>query len=480
MPENNGVRKPAAAGRFYPAEKEILARMVNDFLRNAKQCDIGPQTIKAIVVPHAGYVFSGATAGAAFACARDLNFETAVILGAGHTAGIKTAALYGKGSFSTPLGSLEIDGELSDYLIAKHPALFDVAPSAHLKEHSIEVQLPFLQTIKSKARILPVLLNFADAKTASAIGRALADALEGKKALIIASTDLSHYPPQAAARKGDLSTLKALEIAARINAPEYFAKAVEMLMARKLPGFETACCGEAAVMAAIAAACSLGADDFRLIEYSNSGQVPGADSENTVGYGAGAFVRRGGKAEVMDLTPEHKTELLKLARLSLETKLDSGRAYAPELSDRPIFNVPAAAFVTLTSDGDLRGCIGSLEPADTLQDAVCRLAVSAGFEDPRFEALTRVELAGIKIEISVLSPLRQITGPDEIVPGRHGVLIRKGRSGGTYLPQVWEHFNDDREKFMASLCAEKAGLPPDAWKKPGADIYVYTAQVFEE
>ncbi len=273
--------------------------------------------------------------------------------------------------------------------------------------------------------------------------------------------------------------LKTLETATRANAPAYFSLAEEFIMQQRLPGLATACCGIAAVMAGVAACCALGSNDFSVTDYTNSAHAEGADANRVVGYGGGVFIGRPQRPEELALTAAEKKELLLLARQSIRHNLKAGVALKTDFSEVPVFNIPAALFVSLHKGGNLRGCIGSLEPENTMQNAVCELACSAAFNDPRFTPVSAPELDEIKIEISVLSPLRLAASPDEIIPGLHGVLVRHGRRGGTYLPQVWQHFGGNKDKFMNSLCAEKAGLEPDAWKKD-AQLFVYTATVFSE
>jgi len=468
MAEN--VRLAAAAGGFYPAEPAVLAKMAEGFVSGGKRV---PGEILALLVPHAGYVYSGATAGAGFSVLKNLDFETAVILGAGHRVAVSGAALSPAKFFSTPLGRVEVDSGFCAELKKSSPLFTDMA-EAHEEEHSIEVQLPFLQSLGRKIKIVPVLLNMAEPRAAGEIGSALAKTLAGKKALIIISSDLSHYPPAETAGKIDLSVVRSLSAAARLGDAGYFSLSAEFLSARGEPGVDTVCCGQAAVLAGAVAAITLGADDFELIKYSNSGDVKGADKESVVGYAAGAFVKTGRKKEPLELSEKEKKLLLQIARRSVE----SGRPEKMPLSGFPVLNLPAAVFVTLHKRGALRGCIGSLEPEKSLQDAVAGCAVSSAFSDPRFEPVSPEELGQIDIEISVLSPLKK-AGHEEIVPGKHGVVVKKGFRGGTYLPQVWEHFGT-KERFLDSLCAEKAGLPAEAWREKGTELFIYTVGIIKE
>jgi AmmeMemoRadiSam system protein A len=231
--------------------------------------------------------------------------------------------------------------------------------------------------------------------------------------------------------------------------------------------------------AGAAAALELGCNDFELEHYTHSGKVSGDDAA-VVGYGAGFFTGVSPKpAGALELSAGMKTELLALARGSISARLKTGKTPSQPLNPRPEFNQPAAIFVTLTVGGQLRGCIGSLEPRSTLADMTASFAGSAAFEDPRFAPVTEAELKKIKIEISLLSPLERVAGPEEVQKGVHGVYVKAGRRSGTYLPQVWEHF-ETRAEFLTSLCLEKAGLSGGAWKDGSAELYTYTVEHFSE
>jgi AmmeMemoRadiSam system protein A len=199
-----------------------------------------------------------------------------------------------------------------------------------------------------------------------------------------------------------------------------------------------------------------------------------------VGYGAGFYTAVKPKPPAaLQLDAAMRAELLALARGSISACLKTGRSPEQPLAERPEFNQPAAVFVTLTAGGNLRGCIGSLEPRGTLTDMVAAYACAAALEDPRFPPLSEAELKKVKLEISLLSPMERAAGPQAVKEGVHGVYVKSGRRSGTYLPQVWEHFGS-KEEFLSSLCAEKAGLPAGAWKDGSAELYTYTAEHFEE
>ena len=470
------LRKTAAAGRFYTDDPKKLTKDVSAYLRGGA-APVGK--LFGLLVPHAGYEYSGAAAGAVLGCLKDRDFDTLVILATGHTMGLSRGALPAEGSFDTPLGPVEIDGEFCRELL-KEKKLFESSPAAHAAEHAVEVQLPFLRALKAGAvKIVPVLFNTTDAALLEQAGRAIGRAMKTRKALLCVSSDLSHYPPGNIAEMSDRSVLLALRQAMRNSNPGYFDLANGLLLAKASAWLDTTACGQAAMTAGAAAALELGANDFELSVYTHSGKVSGDDS-SVVGYGAGFFTQAKLKpAGGLELDGRMKKELLALARSSIAARLKTGKTAEQPLNAKPEFNQPAAVFVTLTLGGDLRGCIGSLEPRGTLCDMVAAYAGAAAFEDPRFEPESEAELKKLEIEISVLSPLEAAAGHGAVREGVHGVYLKCGRRSGTYLPQVWEHFKG-KDEFLTSLCMEKAGLPADAWKEKSTAIYTYTVDCFSE
>jgi len=464
------------AGKFYEADPLKLRASVSGFL---KPCPPPAGVVRGFLAPHAGYSYSGAAAGSVFARVKELPFDTLVIMATGHTMPLKKGALVSGGSFETPLGSVEIDADFCAELL-KEKKLFEDLPRAHAEEHAVEVQLPFLQAVKGPAvKIVPLLFNSDDTALLAEAGRAVGRAMKGRRALFCVSSDLSHYPPGDVAEMSDRSVLLALRQAMRNSSPDYFGLANRLLLAKAVGFMDTTACGQAAMTAGAAAALELGGNDFELGLYTHSGKISGDDTA-VVGYGAGFFTEVSPKpAGGLDLGGKMKAELLALARGSIAACLKTGKTLSVPLSPRPEFNQPAAVFVTLTLGGRLRGCIGSLEPRGTLADMVGAYAGAAAFEDPRFEPVGEADLKKLKIEISVLSPLEQVAGPEAVKQGVHGVYVKSGRRSGTYLPQVWEHF-DKKEDFLSSLCSEKAGLAAGAWKEKSTVLYIYTVDNFSE
>ena len=470
------IKKATVAGRFYPKESLKLKDNVISYLRETEP---SKNKIYGLLVPHAGYVYSGSVAGEGFSHIKEIDFDTIVFLGAAHTMHMDGAALMEEGFFETPLGQVEIDSKITRDLLKKSK-VFENIPQAHQGEHSIEVQLPFLQVLsKKKFKIVPIVLNTKNLKTLYKVGKVVAEAIKGKKTLICISSDLSHYPTGDTAVKTDLAIMEALRIAVKNGDLSYFDLANKLVLSKARYEMDTSACGEAAIIAGTVACMELGADDFKLLRYTHSGKISG-DESNVVGYGAGVFIENKNKsAGAEEFNEDMKNHLLHYARQSIAYRHKNKKEMTMFLSEVPRFNVPAAVFVTLTENGALRGCIGTMEPKNTLLDAVINFASAAAFEDHRFSPLSEEELKNIKIEISILSPMLKVESYKDVEKGKHGVLIKKGNSSGTYLPQVWEHFKN-RDEFLSSLCAEKAGLPALAWKKESTDIFVYTVDSFKE
>ncbi len=466
------ARPAAVAGTFYPADPAALSARVDSWLAAPKGFKPEPG-VKAILAPHAGYDFSGPMAGLAYRHAGD-SYDTVVVLATGHTEGVKGAALLASDAYETPLGKVEPDRELAAALMKTSP-LFEDRPSAHRREHAVEVQLPFLQRrLKKPFKLLPAVLNTTNLGDLKKIGAALAAALKGRRALIVISADFSHYPPRDVAGAAD----RTMALAIASMDPALVQGSAAMMSAQGLPGLETCACGEAAVIAGMEAARLLGARSFLALKVSDSyAENPRLTGPSrVVGYISGLFLKKG-EPPALDLKPAQKEALLKEARRELERAFSRDNRPAA-LDPDPRLNLPGAAFVTLKKNGALRGCVGTVEPAMTLANAVRYGAYSAAFRDGRFSPVEEEELRAIKVEVSVLSPMRPVKAAD-IKPWKHGVLAVAGRKSGLFLPQVWEQI-PDKEEFLAEICSQKAGLPRDCWKDPATSLYYFTVDAFEE
>jgi len=503
------VREPVAAGAFYPAEAAALRKSVERFINQARPAK-EPGELVALIVPHAGYEYSGKVAGCAYRQIVGRKYDDVVIVGPSHQVPFRGAALSGAAAWRTPLGEVPIDRE-AESAIAAADSRARVLPDGHALEHSIEVQLPFLQVALKGFHIAPVsMMDFGDVNCES-LAKALVAIARRKKMLLIASSDMSHYPSYEDAVRVDKRTLKAIE-SLDARAVE---KAAALEMGKRTPNLQTALCGEGPVKTILMAARGLGANRVRVLCRANSGDVPGGTRSQVVGYCAVAIYRvKGLRAPAaresggfQSLNLSQQTRLLRLARTAIENYLDSlaglpGRAgqggQARKIAECPsgpreglqdpssrgtdkdeALLQPVGAFVTVKEQGRLRGCIGTTEARGPLCAAVRDMAIAAAVHDPRFRPVTREELPRVTIEVSVLSPLRRVSGAAEVDIAKHGVVVEYNGRSGVFLPQVARETGWSRETLLSELCEQKAGLPRDAWKH-GAALYVFTVQEFHE
>lgn len=476
-------REPAVAGRFYPADPIRLEAAVRGFLGDALPAG-GEPTI-AIVVPHAGYIYSGQIAADGYRRAMSGTYDLVVILGTNHTApGFRGVSIHEGPGFRTPLGVAPIDTALAAELIAADPEfVFD--PEVHALEHSIEVQVPFVQIAFPGTRILPVIVGRPDPGLCERFGRALAKAVGRRRVLVVASSDLSHYPAHDDASATDAAVLAAV---ARIDAPA-LRRAIETERAKGIPRLETCACGEAPILTAIAAAKALGATRGVVLSYANSGDTPVGDLDRVVGYGAVAFGRGPAGQDVSALTPlaaapvdaslhlADKRALLDFARRSIERYLTTGtaplaRGLPPTLARKQ------GVFVTLWKAGKLRGCIGHTAEDLPLGQVTGMMALRAAFADARFSPIEPSEIGEIDIEVSVLGPLVRIASPEAITIGEDGVVMRKAGRSAVFLPEVPVEQGWDWAELLEHLCA-KAGLPEGSWRD-GGEFFTFHSVRFRE
>lgn len=466
--EPDKVRQPAVAGAFYPEDAEELATMVDTFLGAVEDTDGEPI---ALIVPHAGYVYSGWVAAYAFKQLEGVAYDTIVIVGPNHRhATFQDISVYAEGVFQTPLGYIPIDEETAQVLVdSDERIVFD--PQVHTSEHSIEVELPFLQRIYQDFEIVPIIVGQPTEENIEVLTEALVQVLSDKKALIIASSDMSHYPSYEDAVRVDNATLAAIET----MAPQTVLATIVDNMTRGVPNLGTCLCGQGPVLTAMKVASRLGANQVTVLQYANSGDSPfvAADKSSVVGYGAVMLWRY----EPPSLSEGEKARLLTIARESIAQYLEEAALPHFTITEANLLR-KSGAFVTLEQGGELRGCIGHILAQQPLHTTVQRAAVNAATEDSRFPPLSLEELEEISIEISVLSPLKRVTDIEEIEMGKHGLVIVAEGKSGLLLPQVANQEGWSREEFLQAVC-RKAGLPEDAWRQ-GAGLYTFTAIVFGE
>ncbi len=463
------VRKPAVAGMWYPDNPDELTNMLDGFFANADLPD-SLRSIKlcGILSPHAGYVYSGQVAAYGYSLVSPGDFDTVILLGSSHHYLEDIVSIYDCDSYSTPLGEVPIDNDIFKSIISADKR-FVSQPKLHLKEHSNDAQLPFLQHRLNDFRIVPVITSTRDKKLLKKLSSAIIEAIRqsGKRVLIVESSDMSHYHDYRTAMNMDRRTIDLIT-----------GKDWEQL-GRAIENGDCELCGYSSLMVFIDIMKYYGAEESALLKYANSGDAVGdTSSSRVVGYSSIVFYQK--KQEEHSMNDKQREYLLKLARTSIETYMKTGKKHNPERPDDQELCAERAVFVTLNKGQNLRGCIGQMIAREPLYQAVNNMAFSAAFHDPRFSQVTSAELDRITIEISVLSPMQRISDWQSIRLGTDGVWVRKGYASGVYLPQVATETGWDLPTFLGSLCAHKAGISPDAFKDPDTEIYIFQVDKFSE
>ena len=500
------IREPSVSGAFYPSNPQELSKMINSFFEKVNENKLPSRDcrIYGIIVPHAGYVYSGQVASYGFKCIQGRKIDTVIIIGQSHRFPLKKCALYSGTIFRTPLGDVTIDKELVRDIINSSKELFEENNYVHLPEHSIEVEVPFLQSVLTKFRLVGILIPNVDIDLCKNIAEKIVSVLKTEKykkrnIIFVISTDMSHYPKYEDATYIDNESLNSMT---KYN-PVLLKRTIDNLMSKNYSGLDCVFCGEEAVYVGMYATKLVGADKVNILKYANSGDTEYGDKNRVVGYCAVAFLKESEKIksgssidnnaktttvekkgdnnkkmEQFSISPKNQKLLLDLARRTIREYIKSKKIIPFQTTDKELLT-PSAVFVTLTINHQLRGCIGTTIPQLPLYNAVQQMAIAASFEDYRFRPVTEDELKDIKIEISVLSPLTRVKSADEIKENVHGVVVRRDNRSGLFLPQVWEHFTR-KEDFLSELCSQKAGLDSNAWKDNKTELYVFTVFAFEE
>ncbi len=489
------VRKAVCAGSWYPADAGELNKQLDAFLAAVPPASApaAPATAPgetehaatqavavrpiALICPHAGYQYCGPVAGAAYARVRGQKYERVIVLAFSH----RNAAAY-RGvdvptdltAYATPLGNVPVDRAACDLLLTKGGRLFAAHPGVDAGEHSLELQLPYLQRVLGEFKLVPLLVGVLNEADCTAAAQALLPLIDAGT-LLVASSDFTHF----GANYGYVPFKDNFEPRLR----ELAEQAALPLLKADCDGFaahlaqtrDTICGGLGPIPLLLRVLSMRGGAEATRAAVDSSGRQMG-DWSNSVTYQSFVFTRRPGT-----LGSAERSELLRLAR---ETVAATAKGTAPpklELEKLPVgVRGQGACFVTLEKAGkELRGCIGNMIADGPLGESVVRNAVNAAAHDPRFPAVRPEEVDGLRIEISYLTPMRRIASPDEVIIGRHGLYIVAGWGRGVLLPQVAYERGWSRTEFLRQVCY-KAGLPPDAWQQKSAELYTFEAEVFGE
>ncbi len=471
--EQQEVRKSAVAGTWYTDDSDELRKEISRYLENAKLAHVSGE-IFALVSPHAGYAYSGFTAANAYKQVMGNKYDAVIVIAPSHREMFYGASVYNKDGYETPLGVAPVEKSIADAII-NYDEQIRFTMKGHHDEHSLEIQLPFLQVAIPDLKIVPIVFWDHSWKNCNLLADAITKAVKDKKVLIVASSDLYHGNSYNECKKVDNNTLKQVVELKPKKLCQDFEK--QQLMA----------CGAGGIVVAELVAMNLGANKAKIVYQTNSNDVTGSKGGYVVGYGAVAIYKdeEGAKQEKDDkvgvesgLSDGEKKELLALARKTIKNVLQDKTLPNPKYKF-PLFKEKRGAFVTLNKNRMLRGCIGYIFAIKPLEDTIIDMAQAAAFRDPRFPPLVMDEFEDLEVEISVLTPIREIKDVEEIEVGKHGIIIERRGNSGLLLPQVATEYGWDRTTFLEHTC-QKAGLPKDSWKKKGTIIKIFSADVFHE
>jgi MEMO1 family protein len=444
------IRPTAVAGSFYPSDVNQLNNMLDEYLALET---VNIEAPKAIIAPHAGYIYSGQTAARVYSNVGKLKskIRRVVLLGPTHRVYVQGIALPSNTHFATPLGNIPIDTTVLNDLEDNYPYV-QFLDAAHEQEHSLEVHLPFLQKVLNDFTLIPMLVGEASPDQVATV---LNELWGDDETLIVISSDLSHFLDYESACTKDSNT----------------SKLIENFEFNKI-GSEQACgCMPIHGLLKLAQDKNM---SVQTIDLCNSGDTAGT-KDRVVGYGAYALFEN-----KKILNEKDKALIFDVIHKSIEHGLSSSNAYKSNLEKIPQhLKNNYAVFITLKLHGQLRGCIGTTEAHIPLIDAVAQYAYAAAFSDPRFKPLTAEEYKQIDISLSILTPAVPLPFNDEqdlikqLRPDIDGIIISKGNARATFLPVVWESIKQ-AEQFISEL-KSKAGIsssdcPDKAWR--------YTAEYY--
>jgi len=477
------VREAVVAGAFYPGGVAELTEMVDGFLaQGAKKAKVEGKPI-ALIVPHAGYVYSGRCAGVAYATVKGKAYKRVVVLAVNHRGmPFQGGSILNVDAYKTPLGTIPVDRAACDLL--HKSILFTSEPSAHRMEHSLEVQLPFLQRAIGSFQLVPIVVGGLAGDDAASMAAQLRKVVDADT-LVVVSSDFTHY--------GRSFQFTPFTDHVRENIEKLDKGAVDLIVKRDGPGFASylgrtgaTICGRYPIRILLELLPEKAKGE--LVEYYASGDE-NRDYSHSVSYAAVVFTAAGQWGEApagpakaadaadMDISAAGQRKLLEIARMTL-VAVTAGEPIPDAKLDDAELQSHHGVFVTLHKKGQLRGCIGNFRPTTPLYRTVAVQARMSALEDSRFRPVVPSEVKEIDIEISVLMPEKPIKDPLDWELGKHGIIVRRGYRQATFLPQVAEYFKTKEE--MLAACCTKAGMLPHLWRDPGTSVYTYRAQVFGE
>lgn len=475
MAANN--RPEAFAGAFYPREAKELRKMIDNMLNDART-KVVPSEVFGMVVPHAGYAYSGPVAAECYSAIRGKQYDDVIIIAPSHRASFRGNSIFSGEGYSTPLGLARVDAAFGELIYQEAKSEFvkfgdegHAWRDSNSAEHSLEVQIPFLQVVLPDVPIVPIVMGTQDTYSCSELANGIARALKvsGRKVLIVASSDLSHYKTAQLAKNIDSHFIDCFENF------DYFRLQMECSMEK------AEACGWGPVSVMMMLAEHQGGRGARILKYANSADSPYApakDSSRVVGYMAGIITSDAPAAGLADISDAEKATALRLAKENVESLVRTGKRIAVPENLPEVFSRKAAAFVTINKNNALRGCIGHTIASIPLAKEIIVSSASAAKEDYRFGEIREKELNELSYEISILTRMKRVFSFDEIKVGRHGLYIRYSRNSGILLPQVAEERKWTVKEFLENV-SMKAGIPRDFYQKQEAELFSFEAIVIK-
>lgn len=465
------VQKSRAAGRWYPGQKVELQKALDEvFARAAERAGNAPirKNLRALIVPHAAIQFSGVVAASGYRLVGKP--QNVILLVFSHATRVDGVVAPGLDGYSTPLGEVRLNRAVLDELA------FPTLEGDPIADHSLENQLPFIQHVTPRAKIVPLYVGELTGEQLDRAAAKLAGRLR-KGDLLVVSSDLTHYGKD----YGYTPFPNDENLPGRLY--QLAMTAIDEIGSLDVSGFDAhladtrdTICGQFPIRLLMAALSRIEEPAYlQLADYMTSGDLI-RDHSMSVGYGALAFY----PSSAFQVSAGDQTKLLASARKTLDRYLAEGSksgVLVPEEDRGPDLRQRTGVFVTVRKSGELRGCVGAISPRRPLGDLVADRTLAAASSDPRFKPLTADE-GPVTLEISVLTPAKKIRDWRQFRLG-FGVVLVHGDKGGTLLPQIAQEYGWNAQQFLENLC-RKAGLEPTAYRDPEASLYVYEAQVFAE
>ncbi|MGH8015026.1 MAG: AmmeMemoRadiSam system protein B [Candidatus Zixiibacteriota bacterium] len=474
------IRKPAVAGVFYPENPIELGKAVATLFSETEKTPLAGRPM-AIIVPHSSYPYSGKIAARAFKLLEGEQYETVIVISPSSTVFFKGSAVYDGGGYETPFGIVEIDRKISEKIASINQSVF-LSKKGHAAagargEHALEVQLPFLQVVLGKFKLVAIVMGEQEEDTAKALGQALAATLGDTNCLIIASSNLSHFHTQKEARELDVAVQHAIE------------KYDPHLLMKTISSGKGEASGAGAIAAALVAAKQLGGKDIKFLGYGTSGETTGQMDE-VVGYMSAAILTYDkpptiktvlgsqGKGPFLEdshaLSEKQKAELKKLAFAIVEAKLKDTYYHVPEIHG---LDIQRGVYVTILVDGKVASSAGRVRVREPLFKAVAEMSANAAEQGIEAATLKPGFLKSVDIRISALASLERVQSFDEIEIGRHGLMLKLDMHSALILPGEAKQQDWDVTQFLEQISL-KAGLPKSSYKDKFAEIYKFTAEEF--